>query len=354
MCIDTNRVAYLKSNKMEEAVEDARECITQAPTWPKAYSRLGRALLARGNELHVMRAAATTRGIVHGARAGGDGCDIWRAEQAFSRGVSSGDSVCSVCIEGLKQAAEARDTLLRQADQENEKAKVLLGDGSFSGASARLELCLLCAGNAWGHTSSAAMQRLRDLADFNDLIHNEKSSVEWRRTLLQHKPQSASRMVDLASALRATGRFDDAASLLKTTVERLSDLYPQGHLESVLALHDLADSFRQSLQVGSANKAYPVMQRAAEMARRVGGSMSVLYAMTLHNLIIILGLLGTRGQDEKELRYRASKLLKALRSTNTSIFVSSVDLWMNPGDLFELNKWPNRSVFSPLLSLPVI
>jgi hypothetical protein len=159
---------------------------------------------------------------------------------------------------------------------------------------------------------------------------------------LQAKPQSVIRTVDLGVALRVAGHYEEAISLLKSAVQRMTDLHPNGHIETVLALQDLASCYRESREPGGAQKAYLLLQRATQMARRVGGEVSVLYAMTMHNLIIILGLLGTRDQELKEVRYRASKLLRGLRSTKSSIFVGSVELWMNPGDLFELNRWPNR------------
>ena len=46
--------------------------------------------------------------------------------------------------------------------------------------------------------------------------------------------------------------------------------------------------------------------------------------MTLHNLIIIVGLLGTRSEDEKELKQRAAKVPGLLdQSTCTCSYDSS-------------------------------
>jgi tetratricopeptide (TPR) repeat protein len=338
--LSNRSVARLKVSQIQEAVDDAKECIVHAPHWPKAYYRLGMAFLTRNNYLHAMGAAKTSRGhVVPGGVPGADGCDIRRAEQAFSVGAQYGDAGCR---EGLVKAADAREALINKALVDNDAAVKLFIDGAFTAAFTRLEAALLSAGDACGHTSQAALEKLRDLADFNELIKNHESSIAWRRTLLQAKPQSVIRTVDLGVALRVAGHYEEAISLLKSAVQRLTDLHPDGHVETVLALQDLASCYRESLEPAGAQKAYLLLQRATQMARRVGGEVSVLYAMTMHNLIIILGLLGTRDQELKEVRYRASKLLRGLRSTKWSIFVGSVELWMNPGDLFELNRWPNR------------
>ena len=47
-------LAYVNSNRAALALEDARKCVTLAPTWPKSYFRLGKALLAL-NRLLVSR-----------------------------------------------------------------------------------------------------------------------------------------------------------------------------------------------------------------------------------------------------------------------------------------------------------
>jgi len=340
--LSNRSVARLKVSQIQEAVDDAKECIVHAPHWSKAYYRLGMAFLTRNNYLHAMGAAKTSRGHVEpGGVPGADGCDIRRAEQAFSVGADYADGDAG-CREGLAKAADAREALIKQALVDNDAAVKLFNDGAFTAASSRLEAALLCAGDACGHTSQAALEKLRDLADFNELIKNHESAIAWRRTLLQAKPQSIIRTVDLGIALKMAGHYEEAIALLKSAVQRLSDLLPDGHIETVLALQDLASCHRESREPGGAQKAYSLMQRATQMARRVGGEISVLYAMTMHNLIITLGLLGTRDQEVKEARYRASRLLRGLRSTKSSIFAGSVELWMNPGDLFELNRWPNR------------
>ena len=42
-------LAFLKVNKVSKAIEDAKQCISLAPEWDKAYFRLGAALEARGD-----------------------------------------------------------------------------------------------------------------------------------------------------------------------------------------------------------------------------------------------------------------------------------------------------------------
>ena len=64
-----------------------------------------------------------------------------------------------------------------QAHEEGEKAKRLLKEGALSAASSRLEQSLLCAGTALGHDGRLAIERLRDLADFNDGINNHASTL---------------------------------------------------------------------------------------------------------------------------------------------------------------------------------
>ena len=66
--------------------------------------------------------------------------------------------------------------------------------------------------------------RLRDLADFNELINNTTSAVAWRRTLLQAKPDSPTRMVDLAAVLGKEGQHAEAQALFQAALSRLAQV----------------------------------------------------------------------------------------------------------------------------------
>ena len=77
----------------------------------------------------------------------------------------------------MTPACETQRLDAAQAHEENEKAKKLLKEGALSAASSRLEQSLLCAGTALGHDSWMAIERLRDLADFNDGINNHESTL---------------------------------------------------------------------------------------------------------------------------------------------------------------------------------
>ena len=203
--------------------------------------------------------------------------------------------------------------------------------------------------------------RLRDLADFNELINNTTSAVAWRRTLLQAKPDSPTRMVDLAAVLGKEGQHAEAQALFQAALSRLAQVsmyvcmfvclyvcmyvyvhvylyvcvhmhichaalsrlaqvypdghmeavlrmhvcihiylrlththththtqvYPDGHVETVLCMHDLACSLRQANEAGGAQKAYALMQRAAEMARHIGGEYAVIYGVWMDGWISI-------------------------------------------------------------------
>ena len=59
-----NQRALKGQRPRQEAVDDAKASIEQATDWPKAYCRLGQAFLARSNHLHLMCAAAGSRGCV--------------------------------------------------------------------------------------------------------------------------------------------------------------------------------------------------------------------------------------------------------------------------------------------------
>ena len=70
-------------------------------------------------------------------------------------------------------------------------------------------------------------------------------------------------------------------------LSRLAQVYPDGHVETVLCMHDLACSLRQANEAGGAQKAYALMQRAAEMARHIGGEYAVIYGVWMDGWISI-------------------------------------------------------------------
>jgi len=136
--LSNRSVAHLRASMFQEAVDDAKQSIDHARQWPKAYSRLGQAFLARATHLHRMGAAAGSRGRkdLRHVIPGSDGYDIYRAEQAFAAGLACSHAD-DACLQGLDEVSDARAKLLQQAHEENDKAKKLLKEGALSAASSR-------------------------------------------------------------------------------------------------------------------------------------------------------------------------------------------------------------------------
>jgi len=326
---------YLARSEYKSAISDAKECLKVAPNWSRAHFRLGSALFE--SVKHADVADSYSRNDA------GDLRDLIRAERSLKKGYElappPGDQAC---FEKLSELHEFRSESLRAADEEEAKARRLFAASNFSSAAARLENALHLTACVYGKESSEVLDRLRDIADLNDVIGNYEATIPIRIKLMQAKPMSMVRAIDLALAYKNCKQHESAVFVFKQVLNNLNTQCPEGTIEEALAMNEIAGCYRE---MNEPQHAYHTLQLAVELSRRLGGDVSSLYAMTLQNLLIILNMMGTRPFEAQELKKRASKLLRhmpAKDGTEKSVFALSLDIWMTTEDVFHVNRWPNR------------